>query len=358
MGGITLDDLGWDEEFARALVALGRGLVPARVVMTRGPISRLHTGAAEHDAIVPGKVRRAAAGAVELPVVGDWVAARLPGRAGELTSIEAVLPRRSVFARRAAGDTTAAQALAANIDTVFVVMGLDADHNLRRLERYLALAFASGASPVVVLSKADLCADLPARLAETAPVAAGVPVIPAALLEGVPPALRALVAPGRTVALLGSSGAGKSTLLNRLLLSDVQKTGEVRPSDLRGKHTTSHRQLFFVPGGGMVIDSPGLREIQLWDAGEGLGTAFEDVEALAAECRFRDCAHGDEPGCAVVAAVGAGRLPADRLASWRKLSGELAATAQKEDVLSRRRSKQGGRMMSRLLRARLREKQK
>ncbi len=351
---MKLEELGWDEDFAET--ELAPGLVPARVVMTRGPISRVHDGDAEHDTVVSGKLRHGAAGAIELPVVGDWVVVRKGERSGELGTMEAVLPRRTLFVRRAAGEANAPQALAANIDTVFIVMGLDGDFNVRRLERYVALAHASGAEPVVVLSKADLCDDVPLRVAEAQTAAPGVPVVSAIPLRSVPPELRAWIVTGRTVALLGSSGAGKSTLLNRLLGGEVQKTQETRKHDARGRHTTSHRQLFFVPGGGLVIDSPGLREIQLWEADEGLDAAFDDIEELARGCHFRDCQHEDEPGCAVRAAVEAGTLPEERRASWHKLRREAEVSAAAGDALVRKREKSGQRMMSRLLRARLKEK--
>ena len=354
---MNLEELGWDAGFAEAYQALGDpALVPARVVCTQGPISRLADGESEREAVVTGKLRRGAAGAVELPVVGDWVAFRPGERPGELGAMEVVLPRKTLFSRRAAGDATAAQALAANIDAVFLVMGLDGDFNPRRLERYLALTHASGAEPVILLSKADLCEDVEECREEILVSAPSVPIITASLLEGVPPELRAFLGVGRTAALLGSSGAGKSTLLNALIGTNKQKTRAVRANDNRGRHTTSHRELFAIPEGGMVIDSPGLREVQLWEAREGLGAAFDDLEDLARACRYRDCVHDGEPGCAVVAAVERGVLDEERLESWQKLRLELLATAADEDVLARQKQKSGERMVTKLLRKRVKEK--
>jgi len=227
--------------------------------------------------------------------------------------------------------------LAANVDTVFLVMGLDADFNPRRLERALVLAWESGAAPVVLLNKADLCPDVEARRAEIEAVAAGVPVrvIAAKPGQGLD-ALAHWLAFGQTVALLGSSGVGKSTLVNRLLGREKQKTRDVRASDQRGRHTTTHRELVTLPGGALLLDTPGLREIQLWSDGAGLEATFEDVQGLAAHCRFTDCGHGKEPGCAVRAAVEGGRLAAPRLASFHKLQAELRAMEIREDPLKRR----------------------
>jgi ribosome biogenesis GTPase len=352
-----LEELGWDPPFAEAFDVLRRDdatLVPARVVIAHAREGRVDDGAAEWRATFAGKTRRAPR--ADQPAVGDWVAARPPA-GGDLGSIEAVLPRRTRFARRAAGAVAEEQVLAANVDAAIVVMGLDGDYNLRRLERYLALSYTCGATPVVVLSKADLVEDAPARVAEVEAIAPGVLVVAARLLDEVPAAVRAVLAPGRTAVLLGSSGVGKSTLINRLLLGEVQRTRAVRTHDQRGKHTTTHRQLFRVPGGGLIIDSPGLREVQLWQADEGVGAAFDDVEELAAGCRFRDCRHDDEPGCAVRSAVEAGALPPERLASWRKLRGELAAAAAQADPLARRQRRSADRVGSKLLRQRLKEKE-
>jgi ribosome biogenesis GTPase len=250
-------------------------------------------------------------------------------------TIQAVLPRTSRFSRKVAGSTTEEQVVAANVDTIFLVTGLDQDYSPRRIERYLAIASASGARPVILLSKADLLegAVVEARVREIEVAAPATPVVAlsARRPETLGP-LDAYMAPGSTVALLGSSGVGKTTIINVLLGEDRRPTAEVRPRDDRGRHTTTTRELFVLPGGALVIDTPGLRELQLWTgAGEGIRETFEDIEALAAGCRFADCTHRHEPRCAVRAAVDRGELAAARLESYHKLEGELARLEQQRD---------------------------
>jgi ribosome biogenesis GTPase len=335
--GPGLERLGMTEALAEAFAPLGaQGLVPGRVVAGHTGLLRVHTGDREVLAVPSGSLRHEARGPADLPAVGDWVALR-PPEGGSPAAVQAVLPRRTAFVRRAAGDRPVVQVLASNVDTVFLVMGLDGDFNPRRLERTLVLAWESGAEPVVLLNKADLCPEVEARRAEIQAVARGVPVLVVAAkagqgLDGLAPWL----APGRTVALLGSSGVGKSTLVNRLLGREKQKTREVRKHDQRGRHATTHRELVPLPGGGLLLDTPGLREIQLWSDGAGLEATFEDVRELAAACRFTDCAHASEPGCAVRTAVEEGRLAAERLASFRKLQAELRALEIREDPFKRR----------------------
>ncbi|MBW7906732.1 MAG: ribosome small subunit-dependent GTPase A [Phycisphaerae bacterium] len=276
----------------------------------------------------------------EWPAVGDWVAVLTsPGHAGG--RIEAVVPRRSCIVRKAAGDAVQAQVLAANVDTLAICCGLDGDFNLRRIERYLTLAYASGAAPAVVLTKADLCDTggerVETRVAQVEAIAPGVPVIAVSMYD--PQRLRERIAPlaraGRTVALVGSSGAGKSTLINVLLGREAMRTGAVRMHDSRGRHTTTHRQLLLTPAGGVVIDSPGMRELQLWSDDGDVDASFSDVAGLAAGCRFRDCTHDQEPGCAVKRAVQGGALPAERLAAYHKQRRELAFLERKTDARAR-----------------------
>ena len=329
-----LEALGWTPPFAAAFQALGEpGLAPGRVVLEHGRFYRLRGAAgAAWRAVAAGRMRHRAASAAELPTVGDWVAVRREGEGAagaagrdELVTIRHLLPRRTKFSRRGAGPRGAEQVVAANVDTVFLMMGLDADYNLRRLERYLAIAHASGAEAVVVLNKTDLAGD-PAGLAREVAAVAGahVPVLALSLRDpdGERP-VRARLAAGRTVVLLGSSGVGKSTLLNRLAGEELQRIGAVRRHDSRGRHTTSHARLFELAGGALVIDTPGLREIQPWEPASAVEGAFPDVAALAAGCRFRDCRHQEEPGCAVLAARASGGLPEARYASYQKLRAEL-----------------------------------
>lgn len=319
----ALDGLGWDDGWSSALEQLQEdNLVPARVAA--------HHRGAYVVWTADGDVRAGAAGRLfyehevgaPIPAVGDWVGLRD-------TTITAILPRRSAFIRKRAGNSSDEQVLAANVDTAFLLAGLDDDFSLRRLERYITTAWDSGAEPVVVLTKSDLCDDVGDALLQVESVAIGVPVYPISNLTGIGvEELEAVVRPGRTIVLLGSSGVGKSTLLNRLAGTDLMRTSAIA-ADGTGRHTTTHRELVQLPGGALVIDTPGLRELQFWEG--DVGAAFEDIEALALECRFRDCAHAREPGCAVQAAVDDGTLALDRLRSWRKVQRELEAIAARTD---------------------------
>jgi ribosome biogenesis GTPase / thiamine phosphate phosphatase len=339
---LNLQDLGWDDGFAASLEPHDN-CIPGRVsAQHRGEYDVL-TERGELRAHVAGRLRHEASSGENLPAVGDWVALRE-------TTIHAVLPRRSAFLRKVAWSQTEAQVLAANVDTIFVVSGLDDDFSVRRLERYLTLAWESGASPVVVLTKADLCADPLARLLEAEQVAVGVPahVVSNMTGEGVDE-LEAYLAPAKTVALLGSSGVGKSSLANRLLGGEVQATMELA-ADGTGRHTTTTRQLLRLPTGALLVDTPGLREIQLWSADDGIQEAFADVDELAADCRFNDCAHIREPGCAVQAAIDKGRLPRERLQSYRALQRELRRLAAKQDARLRSEERKQRAALARSLR--------
>lgn len=327
--------LGWDEGWAAAFAALDDpGLEPARIAAQhRGG----YTALGDVDAflaLLPGRLLRHARRTGERPAVGDWVGLRRLPEVGR-ASIEQVLPRRSKFSRRAAGESDAEQVVAANVDVVLIVNGLDVDLDVRALERYLATAHESGAAPVVVLTKADLVGPVEEAEAAVRQVAADVPVHAVSNRTGAGvEALRAYLAGDRTVALLGPSGVGKSSLVNRLLGEQRQLVGEVR-SDGSGRHTTTHRALIPVPGGGLVLDTPGMRELQLWEAEEGVEAAFADVESLAEECRFPDCGHESEPGCAVQAAIAAGALGTERLAGYLALRAELEELAERQEARAR-----------------------
>lgn len=350
---MTLSDLGWIDFFAAAFAPFAeQGLVAARVVAQKG-LFQVSTGEDEHFAELAGKLRHELdrpGGASGYPAVGDWVALRPPVGDGRAL-IQAVLPRRSKFSRKAAGRRTDEQVVAANVETILLVSGLDGDFNPRRIERYLTAAWDSGARPVVVLNKLDVCDDPDGCLLEAESVAMGVPVHRVSALTGVNCGeLDVYLGPGQTVSLLGSSGVGKSTLINRLLGREAQRTREVREGDDRGKHATTHRELFAAPAGGLLIDTPGLREISLWEGDQGIESAFADVEALAEQCRFADCRHQGEPGCAVEAAAARGELPAARLGSYRKLQRELRQIHLRQDVLARQEEKKKGKAIHKALR--------
>jgi ribosome biogenesis GTPase / thiamine phosphate phosphatase len=358
---VNLTDLGWDAEWARVFEPhAAEGLVPARVAIEFNYIYRVYAESGEVQAQQAGRMRHQALAREQLSAVGDWVA--LKPTPGEGTgTIEALLPRRSKFSRKVAGELTEEQIVAANIDTVFLVMGLDGDYNPRRLERYLILAYESGARPVVILNKADVAEHLSDDIDEITALAVGVPVhaISAKVGTGVE-VVELYLGRGRTGALLGSSGVGKSTLVNALLGEEMLKTKEVRAHDSRGRHTTRHRHLIVLTGNrGLLIDTPGMRELQLWTQSEGPRETFEDIESLAESCHFTDCRHRDEPRCAVKQAVEEGTVTAERLASYRKLKDEVQSLEARKDVRAqinvKRRFKSASQSMKKMYKDRERE---
>lgn len=328
-----LTRLGWSQFFRSSFAALAdASLVPARVFEEHRGAYVVVGEDGDLRAEVAGRLRHSAAGREHLPAVGDWVA--VAARPAELTAtIHHVLPRRGALVRKAAGTRTDAQVVAANLDAVFIVTSANQDFNAGRLARYLTVVWESGAQPVVLLTKADIATDV-GRLvgeAESAAPGAAVHAISAVDGRGIE-ALAPYLAFGRTVALIGSSGVGKSTLINRLLGEERLAVSPVREHDDTGRHTTTFRQLVLLPGGALVLDTPGMRELALWDSDDGLSSAFSDVADIAVSCRFRDCRHATEPGCAVLAALADGSLARERFDQWLALGRELAFLQRKLDV--------------------------
>jgi len=349
-----IERFGWSPFFeSRFLSFASEGLVPARVLREERESCLVIAPDGEVVAETSGRLRHAAKSRLDLPAVGDWVALR-PSSQGGPAVIDAVLPRRNRLARRAAGDAARVQVLAANVDVLLIATALDRDFNPRRLERYAALAWESEAHPLVVLTKSDACADVDSRIAD-ARAAAGADALAVSAVTGAGlPAFAARLAPGKTHALLGMSGVGKSTLVNELAGADVQGVGETRVSDGRGRHTTTRRDLLLLPGGALLVDAPGMRELALWDGpGEA---AFSDIGSLSSQCRFRDCSHREEPGCAVRAAVAEGLLDPGRLESHRKLLKEEAWLARREDAGLARAEKERWKSLTREAETRARSK--
>jgi ribosome biogenesis GTPase len=327
-----LTKLGWnaarDEQFAPYLA---KGFIPARVAVEDKHFYRVWTVDAELTAQVTGRfIHETRHDHAQLPKVGDWVALKLlPNE--EKAAIQAVLPRTTQITRKTSGRSTAAQILATNIETVFLVTAADPTFNAARLERMLIMGHESGARPVIILNKIDLCDDLDAKLAEAAAAAGDALVLAVCALTGRGlKKLATLIKPGDTVAFIGTSGVGKSSLINRLYGEDLMPTIEVRTQDSKGRHTTSWREMIFLPKGGVVIDTPGMREFHLWGASEGSKETFPEIEALAPGCHFRDCTHTQEKACAVLAAVAAGTLPRERHDSFVKLQREIGYLREAE----------------------------
>ena len=337
----TLQRLGWSETLQSAFDAIDDPvLFPARVITEQRGQYRLFAEDGLLQAFPPVGMRRKTE-SLEKPGVGDWVLVR-PAKSG-LPAIDALLPRKTALTRQAAGEKAESQLVAANLDVVFVVTSMNQDFNLRRLERYLVVAAASGATTVLVLNKADLADGERERFTgEIASIAAGVEVITtsAVTAEGID-ALRAHLAPGRTIGFIGSSGVGKSSLVNRLLGEEQQAVAAIRERDARGRHTTTHRELFFLPEDqGILLDTPGMREMQMWSR-EGLAEAFADIDDLLDTCRYRDCRHNGEPGCAIERETTTGTLPVERWESYRKLLAEIVAQEERRERVAMRRKKFG-----------------
>lgn len=336
----TLESLGWSPFFEEAFAPLREfGFTPARVVVEHRRAFLLQSETGEVAGEASGKLYHTACSAAELPKVGDWVAVTLLEREPKAI-IHHVLPRKTKFSRKAAGEREVEQVIAANIDLLFIIQGLDNNFNLRRLERYLVMAWESRATPVIILNKADICPRTEEHLAAASKIAPGVAAYAVSAHTGAGmDEIARLPKEGETVAFIGSSGVGKSTIINRLLGSEVLRTAQVREDDSRGRHTTTHRELFILPGSGLVIDTPGMRELQLWYAEEGLEETFADIEELARRCRFADCTHSHEVRCAVLEALDRGEITSERYASYQKLQKETAYMESRRDSRTQREKK-------------------
>lgn len=329
---LNLQQLGWNNHLETAYLPYkADGFTVGRVGLEHKGSYRVFTEQGILLGEITGKMRFQSVNREDYPAVGDWVVIQARPAEGR-ASIHAILPRKSKFSRKVAGMTTEEQIMATNIDTLFIVNALNHDFNPRRVERFMIMAWESGASPVIVLSKADLCEDTEEKIREMEAVAFGVPIIVISSKDKTGlEELSACIKPGETIALLGSSGVGKSTLINTLYGEEIQQVQDIREGDDKGRHTTTHREMIVLPSGGILIDTPGMREFQLWEAGDSLEQSFQDIEDLKENCMFRDCRHKSEPNCAVQAAIANGQLDSKRYESYIKLQKELAYIDRKND---------------------------
>jgi ribosome biogenesis GTPase len=358
---INLKALGWNDFFQKEFESvLEPGLTVGRIAIENKQQYLIYTQQGELRGEVSGKLLYEAMSSADLPKVGDWVVISAMEAEGKAI-IHSILPRKSKFSRKVVGKKTDEQITAANIDIVFIVQGLDSNFNLRRLERYLVMAYESGARLVIILNKTDLCGDYETKIAKVEQIAFDVPILGMSAKTGYGiEKMREFIKEGLTFAFIGSSGVGKSTIINKLLGQEILKIREVRQKDSKGRHTTAKREMIVLPQGGVLIDTPGMREMQLWSASEGLRGTFADIEELAEKCRFSDCSHTQEKGCAVLAAVGAGEISEERYNSYMKLQRELKRLEIKQNKRSyleeKRRVKKFHREINRIMKAKTEEK--
>ena len=328
---INIKKYGFSKSFSNGILQDNQ-LTPARILSQEKGFYRIISDKGKKLAEVSGKFQFQTTVSSDYPAVGDFVLVNW-NESGNSAIIESLLPQKSAFIRKAAGGSQQEQVVAANIDIVFLCMALNNDFNLRRMERYISIAWDSGAMPVVVLTKSDLCDDLEQKLAEVSTIAFGVDVlVTTSTEENGYEELLPYISEGKTIAFIGSSGVGKSTLINRLLGKELLKTNGLRNDD-KGRHTTTHRELFLLPSGGMVIDTPGMREFGMWDNDTGIERTFMDIEELAAQCKFRNCTHTNEPGCAIQKALTTGKLEINRWQSYQKLKAENDYMEDKESYM-------------------------
>ena len=356
---MDLTSFGWDKFFATNFEPYARsGYTVGRVALEHKNLFRVYTEQGDVLAEISGKLRHEAASRSDLPAVGDWVVIRSRPDTDRVT-IHAVLPRRTSFSRKIAGSRTEEQIVGANIDTLFLVTSLNQDFSLRRIERYLVIAWESGANPIIILSKSDLHERVADAMTDVQTIARGVPIHAISVVTGFGlQDIAQYFKCGQTVAMLGSSGVGKSTLINHVAGVDHLKVQTVREGDDRGRHTTTHRELILLSAGGLVLDTPGMRELQLWDGDESLPLVFDDIEALAGQCFFSDCLHQEEPRCAVREALVAGTIDTERYESYGKLQKELKYLARRRDKLSEITEKKKWKKLSRLASERARLKRR
>lgn len=330
---MQLIDLGWNAFFEKQFEEYqNQNYSPIRIIRENREKYIAYGEAGELKCEISGKYRFDTDSKAKFPTVGDWVVSTVRTEEKKAT-IHALLSRKTAFSRKVVGQVTEEQVVAANVNTVFIVTGLDFNYNLRRIERYLAMAWNSGAMPVIILNKSDLCSEVEIRKREVESIAFGVDIYTLSAAQNIGiEFLNKYIRSGETVAFLGSSGVGKSTIINSLLGTNQLKVNEVSEMGSRGRHTTTHRELILLPGGGIVIDTPGMRELQVWGDEEGLKQVFDDIEELAANCRFSDCSHENEPGCAILEAVNNGTLDLDRLESYYKLKKEFFYLADRQTM--------------------------